>query len=218
MASLRIARLALSAGLSLALLPACPESTPPEDTSTSASEYFYDCTNAPAGVDVYATDESYKEIVNRESAGAVTRNDAEAATLMTPAPGSTLSAATPPAFNLRAPMAALAPTRPGACPPPARAPWWRWLSPIGTAHAHCPGVSGDNFLVRLIAARDGRPVYTALVSVTSFTPGTQRWQAAMAGRKGETLNLTLLRAGLEGGRVTIGPFVAGQTASFTVGD
>jgi hypothetical protein len=116
---------------------------------------------------------------------------------------------------LKLPTAALVPGRPGGCPP-RRPRWWQRLAPIGTAHAHCPGVTGDNYLVRLTAA-DG-PVYTALLSVPSFTPGAERWRAALTGRKGQTLNLTLLRAGLQGGRVTIGPFRSAGTAQFTVGD
>jgi hypothetical protein len=73
-------------------------------------------------------------------------------------------------------------------------------------------------LVRVTPAGSTRPAYTALVSVPSFTPGADRWRTAMAGRKGQTLNVTVLRAGLQGGRVTIGPFTTGQPASFTVGD
>ena len=41
---------------------------------------------------------------------------------------------------------------------------------------------------------------------------------ALAGRKGQMLTLSLLRVGLSGGRVTIGPFVSSQTVTFTVGD
>ena len=132
----------------LALLAAvgCPGGD--GDDEIAADEYFYDCTSAPAGVTVYATDESLREISDKVSAGAVTTNDAEAATVMSPAPGGTLSATTPPAFMLRTPTAALVPPGRGGCPP-ARRRWWQRLSPIGVAHAHCPGVTGDNMLVRV---------------------------------------------------------------------
>jgi hypothetical protein len=197
-------------------LAGCPGDGNEEEAG--ADEYFYSCTGAPAGVTVFATDESYREIVDKESAGAVVTNDAEAATLMAPAPGGTLSAAAPPTFTLRTPGAALVPPGPGGCPAARPRPWWRWLAPIGTAYAHCPGVTGDNYLLRLTRAGERRPIYSALLSVTSFTPGAEPWRKALAGRKGQTLTLTILRAGLAGGRVTIGPFASSQPASFTAGD
>jgi hypothetical protein len=203
--------------IALALLAStgCPDGSTEEPSG--ADEYFYDCTTAPAGVTVFATDESFRAIADKESAGAVTVSDAEAATVQSPAPGGSLSATTPPAFMLRTPTAALVPAGPNGCPPP-RPRWWQRLDPIGVAHAHCPGVTGDNMLVRLTPAGSTRPVYTALVSVPSFTPGADRWRTAMVGRKGQTLNVTVLRVGLQGGRVTIGPFTTSQPASFTVGD
>jgi hypothetical protein len=198
----------------LAPLAGCPDE---DGEASGADEYFYDCETAPAGVTVYATDESFRAIVDKESARSVTVNDAEAATVVSPAPGATLSAGTPPTFMLRTPTAALVPPGPGGCP--SRRPrWWQRLSPVGVAHAHCPGVTGDNMLVRLTPAGATTPAYTALVSVTSFTPSAERWRAAMGRRKGQTVTLTILRAGLAGGRVTIGPFVPSQTTSFTVAD
>ena len=182
-----------------------------------ADEYFYDCTSAPAGVTVHATDESFRELSDKVSAGAVTVNDAEAATVMSPAAGGSLSAGTPPGFMLRTPTAALVPPGPGGCPP-ARRRWWQHLSPIGVAHAHCPGVTGDNMLVQVIPAGSQRAIYSALVSVPSFTPGADKWRAALSGHKGRMVTVTVLRAGLQGGRVTIGPFASSQAATFTVGD
>jgi hypothetical protein len=203
--------------IALALLAStgCPDGGTEEPSG--ADEYFYDCTTAPAGVTVFATDESFRAIVDKETARSVTVSDAEAATVVSPAPGATLSASTPPTFMLRTPTAALVPPGPGGCPP-RRPRWWQRLNPIGVAHAHCPGVTGDNMLVRLTPGGTTTAAYTALVSVTSFTPSAERWRAAMGRRKNQTMTLTILRAGLAGGRVTIGPFVPSQTASFNVGD
>ncbi len=187
-----------------------------------ASDYFFSCDDAPGGVTVYATDESYRAILDKETAGEVEAKDAEAATLMTPASGTTLSAATPPTFVLNAPMARLGPA-PGPVLPtaPPHRPLWRrvltWLAPIGTAYAHCPGVTGDNFLFRLSRVGDPGSVYTAVASVTSFTPRAEAWRKALEGRAGQTLTLTLIRAGLTGGRVTSGPFRSTQPVTFTVG-
>jgi hypothetical protein len=187
------------------------------DDEIAADEYFYDCTSAPAGVTVYATDESLREISDKVSAGAVTTNDAEAATVMSPAPGGTLSATTPPAIMLRTPTAALVPPGPGGCPP-ARRRWWQRLSPLGVAHAHCPGVTGDNMLVRVTQSGGKGAIYTALVSVPSFTPSADKWRTALSGHKGQMVTVSVLRVGLQGGRVTIGPFASSQSATFTVGD
>jgi hypothetical protein len=200
----------------LALLAACPGGD--GDEVSKPDEYFWDCTTAPAGVTVYATDETFDEIANKESAGAVKVSDAEAATVMSPAPGGTLSAGTPPAFMLRTPTAALVPPGPGGGCPPGRPRWWQRLSPIGVAHAHCPGVTGDNMLVRVLPSGSSRPIYSALVSVPMFTPGAEKWRAALGGRKGQTVTVAVLRAGLQGGIVTIGPFASSQQATFTVGD
>jgi hypothetical protein len=187
-----------------------------------ADDYFFSCDEAPGGVTVYATDESFRAIIDKEAAGEVEAKDAEAATLMSPASGATLTAAAPPTFVLRTPVAQLAPVLPPAPLPAApRRPLWRrawtWLAPIGTAWAHCPGVTGDNFLLRLTREGDPKPVYTALVSVTSFTPRAEAWRKALEGRSGQTLKLSLIRAGLTGGRVTSGPFRTTQTVTFTVG-
>jgi hypothetical protein len=206
-----------SLGLTLvASLAGCPGDEGEE--KTGADEYFYDCNSAPAGVTVYATDESFREISDKESAGVVTVNDVEAATVQAPSPGGTLSIASPPAFMLRTPTAALVPPGPGGVCPPERPRWWQRLSPIGVAHAHCPGVTGDNMLVRITPAGSTHVLYAALLSVPSFTPGAEAWRKALSGQKGKSVTVSVLRAGFQGGRLTIGPFAASQGATFTVGD
>jgi hypothetical protein len=203
--------------LSCALLAACDEHGGAGDDA----DYFYSCDEAPPGVSVYATDESLRAILDKETAGEVRSVEAEAATLMSPAAGGTLSASAPPTFVLTAPMARLAPATPLPPSRPPRRPLWRRvltsLAPVGTAWAHCPGVTGDNFLFRLARPGDATAAYTAVVSVTSFTPRAEAWKRALAGRAGQTLTLTLIRAGLTGGRVTSGPFQSTQTVTFTVG-
>src|SRR5688572_26927923 len=147
--TLRVPVLAVALALALS---GCPEG---ENGGQLADpdEYFYDCQSAPAGVTVFATDESYAEIANKEAAGAVTINDREAATVAAPASGSLLAPGTPPVFTIQPPAtAARAPGRRPDCPTPPSVRsrrWWRWLSPIGIAHAHCPGVTGDNYVLRL---------------------------------------------------------------------
>lgn len=101
-----------------------------------------------------------------------------------------------------------------------RPPLWRralaWLSPIAIAHAHCTPVSGDNFLLRLTRDGDSKPAYSALASVTSFTPTAAAWTKAMQGRAGQTLKVTLMRAFYSSGTITDGPFVGTQATSFVV--
>jgi hypothetical protein len=144
---------------------------------------------------------------------------------MTPAPGSTISATTPPTFTFSPTATAALGTgrgRPGseerrspwACATPARrarASFWRQLAselaPIRRAEAHCPPVSGQKYLLRL-ATSSGTPVYTATLSVTSFTPDAAVWSRKLAGHRGETLTTTLVRALFSGDDIGEGPFVA----------
>jgi hypothetical protein len=206
---------AAATGVTLVLaLSACSDGD--EDPVPAADEYLYDCMNAPATVKVYATDESFRAIVDKESAGAAVPDAARAATVVAPASGTSLSATTAPAFSLDIPTSAasLPPGRPRSL----AARLWRWLAPIGTAYAHCGNVNGHNVLLRLLRPGESRPVYTALVSVNAFTPSATVWQKAMAGRKGQTLQASLLHALLVDGRVVEGPFISPQTVTFTIGD
>ncbi len=195
--------------------------------STAVSEYFYDCEDPkrPPALKVFATDESLAELINKEAAGALSSKAGEVARLAMPATGATLSATTPPSFVIEPPVVGA--RAPGAPVPrvtprrpfPERARRWLWqaISPIGTAHAHCMPVTGDNFLLRLSRAGDSSVAYAALASVTSFTPDGEVWKKAMQGRAGQTLTVTLLRAYYSGGTITNGPFVSSEPVSFTVG-
>lgn len=187
-----------------------------------ADEFFYDCENNPAGVSIYATDESFVELINKEAANGLKVDDAQAPQLMAPAAGATLSATTPPmvAFKVGA-MASRGPARPTrACAATALGRWTRIksaLSPVSVAHAHCPAVSGENFLFRVTAEGGGAPLYTAQLSVTSFTPGAEPWRKALMGRVGQTVTITLARATYSKGTITAGPYVSSAVLRFAVG-
>ena len=94
----------------------------------------------------------------------------------------------------------------------------RELAPLGTAHAHCGNVTGDNVLLRLVPSGQTKPIYTALLSVSTFTPGAEVWKRIMTPRKGQALQLFLLRSVLVDGRVMDGPYQSPNVVSFTVGE
>jgi hypothetical protein len=213
--------------LALALgLGACDDHEAP---SSDVDEYFWDCENMakPSSLTVFATDESLIALLNKESAGAIRTVDENAATLTMPTPGSTISAATPPSFVIQRPATSArgpaldnkrAFAQAGAAK--LRPPWRRavsWLAPIGTAHAHCLPVTGDNYLIRLTREGDAAPAYSALISVPSFTPTEAVWSKAMQGRAGQTMKVTLIRAFYSGGTITDGPFVGSQSPTLVVG-
>jgi hypothetical protein len=209
--------LAFAAGL--VALSACDEHS---HGGPAADEYFYDCENNPAGLSVYATDESFVELINKEAANGLKTDDTQAAHLTSPAPGAKLSIASPPQWMFRVGPMARGPGRGGRACPVARARRWdrlvRALSPIGVAHAHCPAVNGDNFLFRLAKEGNSKALYTAQLSVTSFTPNAARWSKALAGLAGQTVVVTLARAVYSKGSITNGPFVASTPYKFTVGE
>lgn len=191
--------------------------------SAEVDEYFYDCEDPkrPPTLTVFATDESLVKMLEKEDAGGIVTKDEEAATLLAPASGATLSLASPPTFMVMPPAtsASLERRLPGPAAWPRRSLLRRaltWLSPIGTAWAHCTPVTGDNYLVRLSGA-DNKQIYAALASVPAFTPGADAWKKALTGQSGQTLHLTLLRASYTGGTITAGPFVASKSTTFSVG-
>jgi hypothetical protein len=193
------------------------------DDEPTADEFFFDCESSPAGATVFATDEAFVEFVNKEAANGLTKDDAQAPKLTSPAAGGTISAATPPMFTFMNMPTARLDARPGrrTGPCPVRRSRWAaaraFFSLEGTAYAHCPAVSGENFLFRLTKEGDSKPLYTALLSVTSFTPSAAKWNKALAGRSGQTVTLTLARAVLSKGTITNGPFVPATAIKFTVG-
>lgn len=185
----------------------------------TASEYFYDCENQPAGVTAATSDEAFRAFVNAEVAGAVMADDSRAVTLTSPAAGTTLSVNTPPAFAFTPPTLAQGPLR--APPAVARRPSrWARLRRLfafeGVAHAHCPAVTGTNYVLRVTDGQ-GAALYTAALSVSSFTPGAAAWKAAMAGREGQTINVRISRAQLNRNNITDGPYVPSSWPTFVIG-
>jgi hypothetical protein len=77
-------------------------------------------------------------------------------------------------------------------------------------------VTGDNYLLRL-AASDGKQIYAALISTTTFIPGAEVWKKAIGGVSGQSLKVTLLRASYSGGTITAGPFVASTPITLVAG-
>lgn len=214
--------LALSLAVAAGLATSCGHDHDHEG-STEVDEYFYDCEDAkrPTTLTVFATDESLVKMLEKEDAGGVITKDEEAVRLLAPASGATISAAAPPTFMLMPPTASARGEDPASAPlSPHRRSLFRraltWLSPIGTAWAHCTPVTGDNYLLRL-AASDGKQIYAALISTTTFTPGAEIWKKAIAGVSGQSLKVTLLRASYSGGTITAGPFVSSTPITFVAG-
>lgn len=210
--------LMLTVGLSLAVGCGSSGSGTPE-----ADEFFYDCesTAKPTTLTTFATDESFTEFVNKEVALGLTKDDAQAPKLMTPASGATLSASQPPQFSFVIGSSA-SKSGPVRVTTPRRSLWARARRYLGdtlegTAHAHCPQVNGQNYLFRVTPENDSKKVlYTALLSVTSFTPTADRWSKALSGMNGKSISLTLASAVYSGGNITNGPFVATAPIKFTV--
>jgi hypothetical protein len=194
---------------------------PPE-----ADEVVNSCEDVPAGA-AFASDESFTKFVEAEAAGRVTSEDCRAPVLTSPS-AATLDRNTPPTFEFTptqpacaqtmAPAPAVKPGGPPACPRRPRGTWariWKMLSPIGVAEAHCPAVEGPNYLLRIRDAQD-KPIYTALLSVTIFTPRQTVWKRVMAGHGGQAVKLTLARAMFVRGGIMEGPFVSTKPINMTV--
>jgi hypothetical protein len=214
--------LTLSAAFAAGLATSCGHDHDHE-ASTEVDEYFYDCEDAkrPTTLTVFATDESLVKMLEKEDAGGIVTRDEEAVTLLAPANGATVSAAAAPTFMLMPPATSARGEDPAPAPlEPRRRSFLRraltWLSPIGTAWAHCTPVTGDNYLLRL-SAGDGKQIYAALISATTFTPGAEIWKKAIAAVSGQSLKVTLLRASYSGGTITSGPFVSSKPITFVAG-
>jgi len=204
----------------LVLAGACHKDDPEE---ANADEYFYQCGDSkrPAALTVFATDEVYREFIDRATASGFQKSDAQAPALMTPTAGGTLSIAAPPMFSFTAGMVLR--TR-DAAPQPRVSPHrarWAWLKEAlsleGTAWAHCPNVTGTVYLLELTAEGQKDPAYQALASVVSFTPDATVWKDKLQGLSGKKVTLTLARGVFSMGHLELGPFVADKDVSFTVG-
>jgi hypothetical protein len=209
----------------LLVLPtgACHKSST-TDEGANADDYFYDCeaTNKPASLNVFATDEAYRTFLDKIAATGVMKDDTQGPKLSAPMADATLSIASPSMFTFSSGMAIRtvpAPLQPHA--PAHHRSRWAWAKDLfsieGTAWAHCPNVTGSLYLLQLTPVGDTTAAYTALTSVTSFTPTADVWKTKLQALSGKKVTLTLARGVFSMGEIQLGPFVASQDVSFTVG-
>ncbi len=216
--------------LALAAAAACFASCDDTDKPLppEADEVVNSCEDVPVG-EAFASDESFTKFVEAEAAGRVVSEDCRAPVLTAPAAGASLDRNTPPTFTFMPTQPACAQTMgppaapvkrggPPACPRRPRGAWarlWKMISPIGVAEAHCPAVEGPNYLLRIRDAQN-KPIYTALLSVTTFKPKDDTWKRVMASHGGQAVKLSLQRAMFVRGSIMDGPFVSTQSVSLTI--
>ncbi len=203
----------------LLLLAGCPSA------SRDVDEYVVSCEAAAVG-QPSTSDENFIRFAEAEAAGRFSADACRSPELLTPAPGTALDLNGPPVISFRpahADCAGAAPVDgPLGCrarPRPSAAE--RTLSfaadlVVPTAHAHCAAFTGDNYLLRVTVAGEARPLYTAMLSVTSFTPDAQAWKRALSGRSGQSVSLTIARGGFLRGDLNEGPYVRPQPYTFTL--
>ena len=191
-----------------------------------ADEYIVNCDAADGGTGT--SDENHTKFIEADSAGTVVADGCRSPLLSTPAVGTKLDPLQPPVFTFSAfhPTCALhrqrgvrfgclqrQPGQPG---------WSRALESalalvVKPAEAHCAAITGENYFFRLMHAGETTAVYSAMLSVTSFTPDAAVWKKAMAGRQGQTLSLTIERAFFFRGDINQGPYVQPVPYPFVVG-
>ena len=214
---------------SFGLLPliaavSCSSSAP---ASPGANEYILNCDGVDAGTVNVTSDENLTKIIEADSAQRVSKDACQSPLLTAPADGSKLDPAHAPTFTFSAthPTCALhrAPgTRFGRLLRREQPAWSKALEStlalvVKAAEAHCGAITGENYLFRLVHAGENNPVYSAMLSVTSFTPDAAIWQKALAGRQGQSLTLTIERAVFLRGDINQGPYLQPVPYSFTVG-
>ncbi|MFM2153151.1 MAG: hypothetical protein RL199_1586 [Pseudomonadota bacterium] len=192
-----------------------------EDVTTGGAvpdEYVVDCEGAAAG-DTFTSDESWASFVNAHAAGAVTTDACLAPQVSQPSVGDVLDPDAPPRFVF-APSCRTALDVPGFrghCPP--REAWWTHALGLllleRPALAHCPAVSGTNYWLKLSTSA-GEVVYSAVSSVTSFTPDAVKWKAKIAPHRGHALVLVVERAEFSKGDLQTGPFAPPQGVALSV--
>jgi hypothetical protein len=191
-----------------------------------ADEYIINCDAADGGATV-TSDENYTRFIEADSAQTVVKDPCLSPLLTAPPAGTKLDPSQPPVFTFSPthPTCALhrdSGTRFGRLLRQEQPGWSRALESslalvVKNAEAHCGAISGENYLFRLMHAGEKDPVYSALLSVTSFTPDASIWNKAMAGRHGQSLTLTIERAIFLRGDINQGPYVQPQPYSFVVG-
>jgi hypothetical protein len=194
-------------------------------TSTS-DEYIVDCaTNATQ----FASDENYVKMIEAEAARRVVADPCKSPELFAPDPSVRLSPGAPPTFIFNPIHTCAAANRSSnpvqGCSMKKNQPAPAWLSALkfgaslleGTAEAHCGAMSGENYLLRVTRTGDSTSLYTAMLSVASFTPDAGIWRRALSGRNGQTVSVTILRSVFLRGSINEGPYVQPQPYSFTIG-
>lgn len=209
-----------------------------EDGGSGPREYITACEEAKPG-EPFASDEAYRAFINAQSAKTVMVSEMRGPRVVQDPEGRIISANIPPTFRIvvpklssaepstgRAPASPaleLSQPRPAQTQPTTKGPslWGRvrnFLSPIGTAHAHCPAFSGENYYLRLYNVRTPEKIaYDAVLSVNEFVPSLPAWRKSMDSRNGQEVEIVVLRATFAGGTITEGPFVAATPSRFAVG-
>ena len=191
----------------------------------SADEYIVNCEGADGGATT-TSDENYTKFIEADSAGTVKPDACQSPLLSTPAPGSKLDPVQPPLFTFSMVHSTCALHRERgvrfSCLEPGKPAWSRTLESvlalvIKPAEAHCAAITGDNYFFRLIHAGEKNAVYSAMLSLVSFTPDAAVWKKAIAGRQGQTLTLTIERAFFLRGDINQGPYVQPVPYPFVVG-
>lgn len=207
--------------IALLLLCACPKAAP------EADEFIVNCEGAMAGSPT-TSDESFTLFIEAEAANKVVKDPCKSPELLSPLTGP-LDRHTPPTFSFRPTHAScLAPVKaPGALGcrvrpqrPSAAAALGELARSLveGTAYAHCAAVTGENYLFRIYFGESDEPAYTAMLSVTSFTPAAAIWERVMSSHAGQTARITIERGYLSSGVVTEGPYVQPEPYTLTVGN
>jgi len=207
----------------LVCLALCACSSGDGQQEATADEFFVDCSGTDAGTGV-TSDENLAAFINAEASGKVTPDQCKAPVITSP--GGTLSATAPPtiAFDDQNTSAACATTpihpRTGLRQVPREQPGYSRIVEAllarvsGEAQAHCGAITGTNYYLKVMPASGNTPIYTAMLSVISFTPDAAKWKKAMSGRTGQAVSIVIERAVFFKGDVS-GPIYSTQVP-FTV--
>lgn len=208
------AQLFTAAGVCVALaLFGCPgEQQPPREPD----EYVIECGAPDAGSNA-AADETWVKFEEARSGGKLVVDDCRAPVLTSPASGDALDPDSPPVISFNPAAAACTASLP-RCGPAGRP---SVLSQalgllISTAHAHCTGATGENYLLELRPEGADNAAYSALLSITSYTPQRDAWKAALDPLRGQKVVLKIQRAEMFRGSLKDGPYVQAAGFSFDV--
>lgn len=197
-----------------------------QGATSHADEYVVDCT---ADASQFASNENYVKMIDAESARRVVADGCKSPELFAPDPSVNLSPAMPPTFifnPIHTCAAQRFPTPVRGCAMTARRPAPAWLRALkfgadlleGTAEASCAAFTGENYLLRVTRSGDSTALYTAMLSVASFSPNAGIWRRALAGHTNQPVSITIIRAVFLRGSIAEGPYVQPQPYAFTIGN